>query len=388
MKKYFLLLFLGSVSFILVSQNKDIDSVLNLLKTAKQDTNHVKNLNNLSWYYMDEAKYDESLKYAQQALTLAKSVQYKQGEVIALSYIGLTYHLRNDFASALNYYYQEQKEYETYDNKKSQAKNLSNIGNVFSDKGDYIKALDFYFQSLKINETIKYREGIASAYNNIGIIYNYQGNYDKTLEFFFKALQINTELKRQRGIVNALGNIGNIYYFQHKYSKALEYQLKAMKMNEASGNKSALSDNYGNIAITYNDQSDADFIAQGLQPADRFKLSTEFSFKALKLNEELKSQYGITVNFLNIGAAYLKANKFTDAETYCLKGLTLAKTDGYLELVKEGAQKLSDVYQNLSNQKKALEYFKMYIISRDSLQNEENTKKTVRLEMNYEFDKK
>ena len=185
-----------------------------------------------------------------------------------------------------------------------------------------------------------------------------------------------------------LCNIGNVYYLQHKYTQALEYHFRALKLNTAIENKYGLSDNYGNIGTVYNDQSDLDFVKQGLKPSERFDLSIKYSLKALELNEELKNQYGISANLINIGSAYLKQKKYSDAEYYFLKSLTISKGNAYMELTKEIAQKLSETYEKKSDSKKALEYFKIYISARDSLLNEENTKKSVRLEMNFEFDKK
>ncbi len=369
-------------------QNSQIDSLQQVLKSAKEDTNKVNALNNLSWYYMDAANYNESILCAEKALTLAQKISYKRGLVNAYSYLGQNYLSKGEFSHALENYNLEMKQYESYINKNGHAKNLSNIGNVYSDKGDYPQAIGFYLKALKIYESIQHKEGIASTFSNIGIVYSYQNNLDKTLEFFLKALKINEELQRKKGIANCLGNIGNTYYFQHNYTKALEYQFKALKLNEKIENKSGLSDNYGNIGIIYNDQSDSDFITQGLQYSDRFRLSTHYSFKALQLNEELKSQYGIIVNLVNIGSAYLKQKKYDQAENYCARSFTMAKENGYLQLVKETAQKLSETYEKKQNDKKAIEYYKIYIAARDSLLNEENTKKTVRLEMNFEFDKK
>ena len=372
----------------LPAQQIQIDSLKNILRTCRVDTTKVNNLNNLSWYYMDASQYNEAIQSAEKACALAQTIDFKGGLAIAYSYLGQAYLAKGEFAHALENYNEERKVYESYHHKKNLGKNFSNTGNVYSDKGDYPQAIECYFKALKIYEEEHYKEGIASSYNNLGIVYSYQGNLEKTLEFFLKALKINEEIQRKKGIVNCMGNIGNTYYFLHNYTKALEYLFKAIKLNEAMENKSGLADNYGNIAIVYNDQSDADFIKQGLKPSDRFNLSLKYSLKGLQLNEELKSEYGIIVNHTNIGSAYLRENNFSEAEVHYLKGIQLARKNGYLQLVEECAQKLSETYERKRELKKSLTFYKIYIHSRDSLLNEENTKKTVRLEMNFEFDKK
>jgi hypothetical protein len=49
---------------------------------------------------------------------------------------------------------------------------------------------------------------------------------------------------------------------------------------------------------------------------------------------------------------------------------------------------LSELYEKQKDFSRALEAYRMHIAYRDSLFNEENTKKAVQLEMNYEFEKK
>lgn len=87
--KYFLrlisLLFLCGVLFNSVqAQNQQkIDSLLNVLKTAKEDTNKVNRLNAIGWELMN-INPDTSILLSTQALQLAEKNQWKKG--IANSY--------------------------------------------------------------------------------------------------------------------------------------------------------------------------------------------------------------------------------------------------------------------------------------------------------------
>jgi serine phosphatase RsbU (regulator of sigma subunit) len=68
--------------------------------------------------------------------------------------------------------------------------------------------------------------------------------------------------------------------------------------------------------------------------------------------------------------------------------LDLSKEINELERIKQAYGALSDLYVKTGNSKEALANYKFFISYKDSLINEENTKKTTRIEMNYEFDKK
>ncbi len=378
------------LAFNSFAQSNRIDSLKQVLSSHSSDTDSIKiqTLNELSWAYREEGKQQESIKLSEQGLVLARKNSFTRGILVSLSNLGINYQDRGDYASALIYFLEAQKIYESYSDKQGFGRNQSNIGNTYADKGNYPVALEHYFRALKIFEEIKNKEGIASSFNHLGIVYSYLENYEKTLEYFKKALAMNEELGRKKGIVNCIGNIGNVYYFTKQYSKAVENYLKAIKLNEQLGYKSGLSDNYGNIAVVYADQSDSDFVRQGLNPADRFELSLDYSLKALTINREIQNGYGIASNEINIGWCYFKQKQSEKGINYLQKAMKLAKENSFLELEKEAAQKMSMLFEEAGDYKNSLQYYKQYISINDSLKNEENTKKETRLEMQYDFDKK
>ncbi|MGZ3864794.1 MAG: tetratricopeptide repeat protein [Bacteroidia bacterium] len=388
--RFVLLCFFLSVIFSGFPQNKQVDSLKLVLNSASAiaDTQRIKALNDLSWYYREEGNLEEAIKTAAEAKALAQKNRYTRGLITSVSYLGLSYQSMNNYGAALEYFSEAEKLYEVYPDKTGSANNQTNIGNVLADKGNYPAAIEKYYKALKIYEAVRNKEGIASTYNNLGIVYSYQENFEKTLEYFNKALNINQELGRKKSVINCLGNMGNVYYFMHQYGKALEYHFKATELNEQTGNKWGLSDNYGNIAAVYIEQTDSDFIKQGLKPADRYSLSIKYARKALLLNEELGSKLGIVSGYLNIGWIFFKQKKYEESYMHLQKAYAIAKENGLLEYVKEAAQKLSTLFHERGDDKRALGYYKDFIAAGDSLKNEENTKKQTALEMNYEFEKK
>jgi len=100
------------------------------------------------------------------------------------------------------------------------------------------------------------------------------------------------------------------------------------------------------------------------------------------------SKDDISVADLNVGADYFKEKKYKEASKYLNEGLALAKEIGYLAYIKTSYEWLAQLDSAQGNYKEALEYYKQWIIARDSLVNTENTKKTVALQMNYDFGKK
>ncbi len=81
-------MFFGN-TFYSFSQNKAIDSLINVLKTAKEDTGKVKNLTDLSDKLWRLGDYDTSLQVAITSKKLAEKLSFKKGLSSALTRIGL-----------------------------------------------------------------------------------------------------------------------------------------------------------------------------------------------------------------------------------------------------------------------------------------------------------
>ena len=92
--------------------------------------------------------------------------------------------------------------------------------------------------------------------------------------------------------------------------------------------------------------------------------------------------------YTGIGAVYIQQNRAEEAEKWLQKGLVTHKETGSKDGIRDAYGYLSKADSALGNFKGAFENHKMFITYKDSLFNEENTKKLTQASMQYEFDKK
>ena len=322
-----------------------------LSQTPESDTAKIDALNELSTINRKISKYDTALYYAKKALEITdrQKTIYKIGR----------------------------------------AKAFTNIGNVHNITGNWPESLTNYFACLKIAEEIKEKRGIAICYSNIGNIYYYLGNYKEALKNHMACLSIRKELKDKKGTALCYNNIAGVYVNAEMYDDALKNFMEALEILQTDtalladkGYKHSLALNYQGLGNIY-------------YYKNNFGEALKYYEATLKLQEEDGDRQGIAASFVNIGGAMFKLKKLNEALKYCLKGMTLARDLEVLGTLLEANEMLSWIYEEMAmkggGQKdycKSLEYFKAFIAIRDSLKSEENTKKMVRLEMNYEFDKK
>lgn len=181
------LLFFVAINTI-AAQGKYVDSLRHELSIAGEDTNKVRTLENLSFYYAWSFP-DSSLFYSSQGLKLAEKLKDVVGQIRILITIG--------FASVT--------------------------------KGDYVHALESELKSVKIAEQLKDPELISLSYRTTGMIYLFSGDYQNALNYYLKVkARIPTQEKLFKD-VQLLEFIGEAYLGLNQIDSAFLYSQESYK---------------------------------------------------------------------------------------------------------------------------------------------------------------
>ncbi len=372
-----------SISAFSQSNNTTIDSLKRVLAVAKNDTSKVNTYNSIADKYK-ESNPDSTAFYAMKAAALARKSSYNFG--LANSYInsGNSNIILGNYRQANQYFNKAQLSFETLlnsdseiDNKRIQnglARAFASQGVVFSQESNYYMALEMYQKALKIYFEIGQKINIAKAYNNIGIVYKSQQNNTKALEYFKKAFQLQEEIGEQTAAVT-LTNIGVIYAEQGNKNQALQYYQKAEKLFEKMDNKRgfALLNNY--FGDYYKNEKD-------------YVKASKYYTTALSMYEEMQSKFGASLALYNLGLLQLELKKYDEAIAFGTKSLDYAKAIGILDQTYHSEKLLSDLYAIKNNTQLSFFHYKNYIVARDSIINQENTKKILISEMESEYKRK
>jgi tetratricopeptide (TPR) repeat protein len=243
--------------------------------------------------------------------------------------------------------------------------------------------------SLKIKEDIGDKKGIANTLSNIGAIKELQKDYKEALVYHLSALRIRKELGDQRGISDSHNNIGNIYKEQGNYPEALKNHFTSLKIYEEIGNKSGIASSYNNLGMIYYAQGDSALLHGDklLAITNLYPKALKNYFESLKIREEIGDKTGIAASFVNIGTVNIKLKKYSDANKYLNEALTVSQEIGNKKSIKDSYNNLSTLDSIQGDFKNAYLNYRMYIVYRDSLFNEENAEKSFQMQMQYEIEK-
>ena len=378
-------------STLLSGQNKIIDSLKLVISSTSLDTVKVNAQNAICKILWQSGQLDSSLNYAEVALQLSKKINFKKGIANAYANQGVIYLYKPNYDRATEVLLIANKLYTELSNKKRIADTYNNLGEVHKYKGLYPVSIKYHFLALKIREEIKDSIGVAGSLNNIAIVYEKQSNYSAALTNYFNALKVYQRKKLKSDIARTYNNIAEVFRLQNKLNEALNYQLKSLEIRKEINEVNGIAMSYNNLGTIKYSLASLKLNAMN-EPTPAANIIYEEALNYYKMAKNIIVNTGdiffLSNVELNIGIIYSNQKKYIEAEASILKSLNLSKSTGNKELIKRAYSILSEIYEKRKNYKAAYEVIKLFIKYKDSLINEENTKKTIEAQMQYAFDKK
>jgi len=391
-----------------------VDSLKKIISEKNPDTSKVQAMIGLATeYYFSFPSI--ALEYSEQARQLSEKTGYTKGILNAYGWLAYLNEQKGDINKALIYYEKSLKLSNETGNKKDAATILNNIAAIYKDQGFIEKALDYHQRSLDLKIQINDQEGIATSYNNIGLIYFNQGQIEVALQYYHKCLQIEEAANNKDGISTSYQNIGAVYKEQDQPDIAMDYYQKSLALRKEINDKYGIAHSLNSIGGLYEDKNDLQqalkYYQQALQIRKEIedkqgiayanknigviyeKLGrndmSEYYFKlSLETFKETGDKWGQAVALNKYGGILLGTNKLIEAENNLLLSLQLAKELGYPNDIKNAADNLQKLYRNKKQWQKALQFNDLYILMRDSIQNNVNRKITLQRQFQYEYEKK
>lgn len=234
------------------------------------------------------------------------------------------------------------RKFEQSSNEKEKVKTAIEIANLnySSDSTLYLK---YTLEAQKLCENLGDNFKKGKIYLNLGYFYS-ERNIFKALEYANKCLTIFKELDSLQFESQAYTLIGTIYYYNGNYSKSFENYFESLKINENLKKDADLAVDYNNLAIIYSAQKNN-------------KQALEYLFKALKINHKYKFLSSYSGNLMNISITYGDMDSINQELKYGKMALDSSRKYGDEEVISHVLLSLGYTYVKIKDFDRAEKYY-------------------------------
>ncbi len=309
-------------------------------------------------------------------LQMEKKEFFIDALVWSLSFKGYYFQRKEwDHKKALTYY-NEAMQYDPYiRDSKIKAQILNNIANVYENLGDIQSAVRYYESAIKFCERLGDKQFLALTLDDLGLLQLQYGEIEKAEDYFQKSLLLLRSIHQIDYTPSPMMHLGYISALQNDFTQADHYIKAAYGIALGEKNKLhlALIHRYWGQILEYQGKLDS--------ALHQYKKSILFA-------ENINYYKGLSISHLLISKLYKKLNSNGEMVFHAEKSYDLACKANIVNNIKNAAEWLSEVYETKNDPVKALQFYKLKELIKDSLFNLANEKVLMHQQMKYEFEKK
>jgi tetratricopeptide (TPR) repeat protein len=299
------------------------------------------------------------------------------------------------------------------------------LGSYYTDIKSYIKSIECYNKAIKISSQNNLSYLLAQHYADASNVYVEIADDPKALDYILKALRLSERNGSQAEEGYCLGMITRFYLNLNEYTKALEYSLKSIDIAERQGQIQFLPYLYNDIGTIYSKMNNPDKSFRYFDKAMEIALLNKNEMaqspcltlsgraylrykqydkailnfqKAWVLDTKLYGKEAAVSDLYDLGNCIIEAPEVMLINAGINPSLRKAiAIDYFQQVIKSSSERgfkrdalfeLSNVYEKEGNVKKSFNYYRQYILVKDSIMNTENSNSIANMQIQYETEKK
>ena len=241
--------------------------------------------------------------------------------------------------------------------------------------GDLYQALNAFFKSAEAAEKAKFIPGEGSAYGAIADIYGVLKNSSNAMVYYNKAIAILRLSGDSIRLASVLLNAGEEFRINKIHDSALLYFNEAKTIFNKVNYQTGIAYSLGNIGMVYASLGNSRLAEQNIN-------------MAISILEKQEDYYPICEYLISISDIYYSKDNIDIAMQYALRSLKLSQQHNLKEQIRDANLKLSELFLAVGKQKESLDYYKQYILFKDSINDIVSIQKMADLRTNFEISKK
>jgi HD-GYP domain-containing protein (c-di-GMP phosphodiesterase class II)/tetratricopeptide (TPR) repeat protein len=371
-------LFIGKIYYQQAQLSEALSALENAYEQFKQAGDSfltLESLLELGRVHRDLGHVEKAAESFEYALRLAQETNDPQGEVDAMNLQASVYNSQGKTATALKCLQESLIIAERYQLREQQANILSNIGTLHTSLGNYPSALEALRTAHRwLQEITPNSRSEASNLIHLGHLYMEMNDIAMSRDFFSQAREVGRRMADPLVEATALNNLANLYLDAQSWSLAREGFAEALVIAQKAEVKQLEIDNLDGLGQVH--------VALG-----HFGEAIKIHEHVLHIAREIGDSEGEVDALLNLGRDFLADAQPHRALEVLHQGLELIQAAEYQRSKYEVHELLSQSYEKLGEATKALHHYRMFHELQTRVFNEENTRKTRELGIQFELER-
>lgn len=209
--------------------------------------------NHLGLFYMVLGKFEESKKFAQQALIFFERNNNLKGIADAKYSLASIHYKTNHFHQGLEDLLDCLYIYQKLNDHYNEARTLKSLGTIYEYFGDQENAINAYLNSIQAGKLANDPNLESNAYNPLSGIYLKRGLHDQALTTIEKSILIKKQSNDVRGLAFALYGRGKVFIKVGKPDDALLDLNECLRLQTQMGDKLGIAMAFNKLGILFYD---------------------------------------------------------------------------------------------------------------------------------------
>jgi tetratricopeptide (TPR) repeat protein len=194
-------------------------------------------LTGLGWIHLLQGRYEQAADHYQQALQLARTIGDRTGELNVLRGLGWIHQRQGRHEQAADHYQQALEIARATGDRAGELDVRRGLAHLHLLEGRHEQAADHYQQALEIARNTGNRTGELSALNGLAHIHRLQGRPEQATDHHQQALEIARTIGDHIGELNALNGLAHIHLRQGRPEQATDHYQRVLDLARATGDR-------------------------------------------------------------------------------------------------------------------------------------------------------
>ncbi len=307
----------------------------------------------------------------EQQLEVATNDSLKVEALISLG----EYQLRRDFNRARIYHDQISQIIDSatsYDSRAQMGQMLQQKGVYNRKRANYTAALQHYLDATKIFIVLEDSASLATSYHNIATVHEFQKDRQRAIHNFKKAIAINKRMGSPKSLGSNYNGIADNFGYMGQQDSVHYYFDLAEKQYEIAGYEEGI---YLVISNRANE-----FVR-----LKKYEEALPLQTKNLEYLKKTNNKEATATAHFNLSIIFSRLGQYEKSLHHANEVITIAKKEKLGRRLALSYRRRSRVYNYLEDYKKALDDYRLYKKTYDSIYNVQKAKEIREIELNNRF---